>query len=103
MRLKNKVALIGGFNVSNSNISRAIALLFAQEGAKIVLTNTMEETAERIRANGGTVLTHQTDLADNREVESLIDAVVTEFGAVDCFIYEAMDPAYWDGDYHDAL
>lgn len=110
MRLKDKVVLFGG---AGSNMSRASALLFAQEGAKIVLaartTETMEETAERIRANGGQVLTHQTDLMDMVQVEALIDAAVAEFGGVDCFIHAAggffstehdittMEPAYWDG------
>ena len=49
MRLKDKVLLIGG---AGSNMSRASALLFAQEGAKVALaartTEKMEETAERI-------------------------------------------------------
>lgn len=110
MRLKDKVALFGG---AGSNMSRATALLFAQEGAKIVLaartTETMDETAERIRANGGQVLTHQTDLMDMGQVEALIDAAVAEFSGVDCFIHAAggffstehdittMEPAYWEG------
>ena len=110
MRLKDKVILIGG---AGSNMSRATALLFAQEGAKVALaartTEKMAETAERIRANGGDVLTHQADLTDASQVESLIDAAVAEFGGVDCFIHAAggyfstehditaMDPEYWDG------
>jgi len=110
MRLKNKVVLIGG---AGSNMSRATALLFAQEGAKVVLaartTEKMEETAERIRSNDRVVLTHQTDLANAVQVDSLIDAVVSEFGGVDCFIHAAggffstehdittMESAYWDG------
>ena len=110
MRLKNKVVLFGG---AGSNMSRATALLFAQEGAKVVLaartTETMDETAERIRANGGDALTHQTNLTDTAQVEALVDATVAKFGGVDCFIHAAggffstehdittMDPAYWDG------
>lgn len=110
MRLKDKVLLIGG---AGSNMSRATALLFTQEGAKVALaartTANMEDTAERIRANGGDVLTHQTDLTDAAQVESLIDAAVSEFGGVDCFIHAAggyfstehditaMDLEYWEG------
>ena len=94
-------------------MSRATALLFAQEGAKVALaartTEKMTETAGRVRANGGDVLTYQTDLSDAAQVESLIDATVAEFGGIDCFIHAAggyfstehdittMDPAYWDG------
>ena len=110
MRLKDKVALFAG---AGSNMSRATALLFAQEGAKVVLaartTETMEETAGRIRTNGGDVLTHQTDLMDAARVDALVDAAVAEFGGVDCLIHAAggffstehdittMEPAYWDG------
>ena len=110
MRLKDKVALFGG---AGSNMSRATALLLAQEGAKIVLaartTETMEETAKRIRANGGDALTHQTDLTDAAQVAALIETTVAKFGGIDCFIHAAggffstehdintMDPAYWDG------
>ena len=110
MRLKDKVALFAG---AGSNMSRATALLFAQEGAKIVLTarttETMDETAERIRANGGDVLTHQTDLTDAAQVDVLIDTAVAAFGGVDCLIHAAggffstehdittMEPTYWDG------
>ena len=110
MRLKDKVVLIGG---AGSNMSRASALLFAQEGAKVALaarTNEkMHETAQRIRADGGDVLTHQTDLTDTSQVDSLIDATITEFGGIDCFIHAAggffstehditvMDPEFWDG------
>ena len=110
MRLKDKVVLFGG---AGSNMSRATALLFAQEGAKIVLaartTETMEETAKRIRANGADVLTHQTDLMDAAQVDALLETTVAKFGGIDCFIHAAggffstehdtteMDPAYWDG------
>lgn len=110
MRLNNKVVLIGG---AGSNMSRATALLFAQEGAKVVLaartTEKMEETAERIRANEGDVLTHQTDLTNLAQVTSLIEVTTSEFGGIDCLIHAAggffstehditaMDPEYWDG------
>ena len=110
MRLKDKVVLIGG---AGSNMSRATALLFAQEGARVALaartTEKMEETAERIRDNGGDVYMHQTDLTDSAQVDALIDLVVSEYGGVDCFIHAAggffstehditsMDPEYWDG------
>ena len=110
MRLKDKVALFAG---AGSNMSRATALLFAQEGAQVVLaartTETMEETAGRIRDTGGNVITHQTDLTDTAQVDALVDAAVAEFGGVDCLIHAAggffstehdittMEPAYWDG------
>ena len=44
MRLKDKVALIGG---AGSNMSRACAVLFAQEGAKIVMAARSEEQMQQ--------------------------------------------------------
>ena len=110
MRLKNKVVLIGG---AGQNMSRATAILFAQEGAKLVLaartTDRIDETADRIREVGGDALTHQTDLTDEAQVDALVGAAVDEFGGVDCFIHAAggffsadhdianMEPSFWDG------
>ena len=109
MRLENKVVLIGG---AGSNMSRAIAILFAQEGAKIALAArgevNMQETAQRIRNAGGEVLTHQTDLSEDKAVDGLLQEVIDRFGGVDCFIHSAggfysqehdianLDNEYWD-------
>ena len=109
MRLKDKVVLIGG---AGQNMSRATAILFAQEGAKLVLAartaEKLNETADRVRAAGGEVLTLQTDLTDEAQVDALVQAAVDEFGGVDCFIHAAggffstdhdianMEPSFWD-------
>ena len=90
MRLKDKVALIGG---AGSNMSRACAVLFAQEGAKIVLAarsaEQMQQTARRIEDAGGQVLTHQAALADQSAVDELVQAATDRFGGVDCFVHAA--------------
>ncbi len=109
MRLKDKVVLIGG---AGQNMSRATVLLFAQEGAKLVLAartgERMNETAERIRALGGDVLTRPTDLTDEAQVDALVQAAVDQFGGVDCLIHAAggffstvhdianMELSFWD-------
>ena len=109
MRLKDKVVLIGG---AGQNMSRAIALLFAQEGAKLVLAartmDRMNETADRIRAAGSEVLIHQTDLANEAQVDTLVQATVDKFAGADCFIHaedgffstahdiSSMQPSFWD-------
>ena len=65
MRLEGKVALIAG---AGSNMSRATAILFAQEGAKIVLAarsnEQSDETVRVIRAKGGQAKFVRTDLTD---------------------------------------
>ncbi len=56
MRLKDKVVLFVG---AGEHLGRSAPLLFAQEGAKLVIVarreNVLKETAEMIRAKGGTV------------------------------------------------
>lgn len=90
MRLENNVTLICG---AGTNMSRAIALLFAQEGAKIVLAArskvAMEETARSIHDAGGEALSYQADLTDERAVAGLAEAAIERFGGVDCFIHSA--------------
>jgi 3-oxoacyl-[acyl-carrier protein] reductase len=109
MRLKDKVALIAG---AGRNMSRATALLFAQEGAKIVLAarsvDRMNRTATEIQEAGGEAVAHQADLTDEKAVDGLVKAAVERFGGVDCLIHAAggyfsqdhditrMDAGFWD-------
>ncbi len=90
MRLKDKVVLIGG---AGSNMSRACAVLFAQEGARIVMAarsdERMQQTARRIEQVGGQVLTRRANLADESAVDELIQAATDQFGGVDCFVHSA--------------
>ena len=84
MRLEGKVALIAG---AGSNMSRATAILFAQEGAKIVLAarsnEQSDETVRVIRAKGGQAKFVRTDLTNEDQVRRLVDATTDEFGGLD--------------------
>ncbi|MCC6445702.1 MAG: SDR family oxidoreductase [Armatimonadetes bacterium] len=90
LRLRDKVVIIGG---AGQNMSRAIALLFAQEGAKVVLAartpEKMDETVRRIEAAGGQALAVQADLGDDEQVRGLVSRTVEAFGGVDSFIHAA--------------
>ena len=59
MRLQGKVVLVVG---AGEHLGRSAPLLFAQEGAKVVIAarrqSVLEETAEMIRAKGGEVTIH---------------------------------------------
>lgn len=83
-RLTNKVAIITG---ASSGIGRAAALLFAREGASVVLSargqDRLEGVAEEIRAEGGTVVTVAGDVSEEAHHRALVATAGTEFGGLD--------------------
>ncbi len=85
-RLEGKTALISG---AASGIGRASALLFAAEGANLVILDrspAVEETAALVRSGGSKVVTLVKDSSDESNVAAAIDTAVKEFGALDvCF------------------
>jgi 3-oxoacyl-[acyl-carrier protein] reductase len=89
-RLKNKVAIVTG---SSSGIGKAIALKFGAEGAKVVVTarrmELCEQTVLQIVKAGGEAWAIQTDVADERQVERLIEETVTHYGRLDILVNNA--------------
>ncbi len=82
--LKNKVALVTG---ASSGIGRAIALVWAREGAKVVVSdiNTAagEETATLVRAQGGDALFVAADVGKPEDGRMLVQQTVARFGRLD--------------------
>ncbi len=80
-RLENKVALITG---AAQGIGEAASILFAREGARVVLVDLLAEeggqVASRIANEGGEALFLQADLAQNTEIPRIVAAVVDRFG-----------------------
>ncbi len=85
-RLEGKTALITG---AASGIGRASAVLFAAEGANVVVLDrapAVEETAEQIRKDGGRVTVFVKDSSEEDNIAAAIDTAVREYGALDvCF------------------
>jgi len=82
-RLEGKTALVTG---AASGIGRASAVLFASEGANVVVLDrspAVEETATQIRNAGGRVTAFVKDSSEEANVADAIDAAVREFGALD--------------------
>jgi NAD(P)-dependent dehydrogenase (short-subunit alcohol dehydrogenase family) len=84
-RVDGKVALITG---AGSGIGRATALVFAKEGAKVVVADIVvaggEETVRMIKGAGGEAIFVKTDVTRAAEVEALVKKTVETYGRLDC-------------------
>lgn len=91
LQLKNKTVLITG---ADSGIGKAIALLFAREGADIsfIHYNDVEDakkTAQEIKDLGVRALAFGGDINDNNFCEDVVSKSVSEFGGIDIVINNA--------------
>ena len=90
INLKGKTAVITG---GNSGVGAATALLFARSGANVVISArrqaALEEVAEKIKAEGGNVLTVPTDISKDEDCKSLMKAAVDAFGRIDILVNNA--------------
>src|SRR3954470_15659 len=90
-RLTGKTAIITG---ADSGIGRAVAALYAREGADIAILylcehDDAEKTAEIVRGEGRKALAIAGDVGDKAWCESAIEQVVSEFGQVDILVNNA--------------
>ena len=114
--LEGKVAIITG---AGGGIGRAHALLFAREGAKVVVNDVgrardgsgedaglAAAVVEEIHKAGGEAIAHTQSVSTAEGAESLVAAAVEAFGSVDVLVNNAgilrdksflkMDEAMWD-------
>jgi NAD(P)-dependent dehydrogenase (short-subunit alcohol dehydrogenase family) len=88
--MAGKVALITG---GSSGIGRSVGLLFAREGACVVVTarrtDEGEETVQMIREAGGEACFVQTDVSQAAAVQALVNTCVTRYGRLDYAVNNA--------------
>ena len=82
--LENKSGIVTG---SGQGIGRAIALSYAMEGAKVVVSDINdemgEETTQLITDAGGTAVFVHCDVSDEDSVKALVDAALKHYGRLD--------------------
>jgi len=108
MRLANKVAIITG---AGSGIGRTSAILFAKEGAKVVVADINDaggaETVSAIKASGGEAVFVHTDVSIASGAENLVRVARDKFGKIDILfnsagvpqrptLVETLDESLWD-------
>jgi 3-oxoacyl-[acyl-carrier protein] reductase len=90
MRVKDKVVIITG---SGSGIGKETALLFAREGAKLVVADVNEkageDTAEQIRKNGGDAFYAHLDVSEREQVKQVVKDTISKYGRIDVLINNA--------------
>ena len=90
-KLKDKVALITG---ANSGIGRAVAVLFAREGADIAVAYLNEhedaaETKKAVEKEGRRCIVISGDVADREFCKEAVSRTLKEFGQLDILINNA--------------
>lgn len=89
MRFKNKVCIVTG---AASGIGRATAIAFANEGAKVVVSDVSDninEVVDSINEQGGEAVAQLCDISNWDSVEALIQTAVTTYGRLDCLVNSA--------------
>lgn len=90
MKLADRVAIVTG---ASSGIGRASAILFAAEGAKVVVADIDEagglETVSAIKGSGGEAAFVRTDVSQASDMERLASAAKERFSRIDILLNDA--------------
>jgi 2-hydroxycyclohexanecarboxyl-CoA dehydrogenase len=90
MRLKDKVAIITG---AGSGMGRSDALLFAKEGAKVVVNDIYSEkidgVVKEIEEAKGETFGYKADVSKPDEVEAMVEETIKRYGRVDILVSNA--------------
>jgi len=91
VRLKDRVAIVTG---AGRGIGRAIALRFAQEGARVAVDDLDAEggqrTVEEIRTAGGEAIFARADVSDEAAVQGLVRTTTETYGGLHILVNDAV-------------
>jgi NAD(P)-dependent dehydrogenase (short-subunit alcohol dehydrogenase family) len=90
MRLQNKVAIITG---GGTGIGRGIALMYAKEGARVVVCGRRKEpldkVVEEIESRGGNALSYIVDVSQYAQIADMASDVLEQWGGIDILVNNA--------------
>jgi len=90
MELQDKTAIVTG---GGRGIGRAIAVLFAREGARVVVSarsvSQVQEVVEEIARDGGEALGLRVDVSREGDVRRMVDETMARFGGIDILVNNA--------------
>ena len=95
LKLDGRVAIVTGAGSSGPGMGtgKATSVLFAREGARVVLVDKFEDRAKEtlvlIEEEGGEATIITADLADMAVAQDVVDEAVARFGAVDILVNNA--------------
>lgn len=89
-RLEGRVAIVTG---AGQGIGEAIALAYAREGAKVIVTgrtlSKLEEVAGKARADGGEVVPFEALAGDRQQAETTVAEAISRWGRIDVLVNNA--------------
>lgn len=89
-KLENKVSIVTG---AGAGMGKAIALLFAAEGSKVVATDIdqkrLDALAKEIKEKGGDLTTLVANMAKEEDIENMMKVAVTKYGTLDILVNNA--------------
>jgi 3-hydroxybutyrate dehydrogenase len=89
-KLQDKIAIVTG---AASGIGKEIAIVYAAEGAKVVIADmnmtAAQATADELKASGASAMAVSMDVTDEGQVNAAVAAVVAAWGGVDVLVSNA--------------
>ncbi|MFL0161406.1 SDR family oxidoreductase [Aquirufa salirivi] len=89
-KLENKVAIITG---AGAGMGKAIAMLFAQQGAKVVAGDInpirLDELSKEVKSTGGEITTVLANMGIESDIDNLINSAVSNYGTLDILVNNA--------------
>ena len=89
-KLKDRIAFVTG---AASGIGKAIAEIYAREGAKVAIADmnmaAAQAAADELKAKGASAMAVAVDVTDEGQVNAAVDAVVKAWGGVDILVSNA--------------